>query len=153
MPRWQDVVGMVPDLAAVVEERFTAHRHHTMATLRRDGSPRISGTEVVFADGDVLIGSMPGAVKARDLLRDPRIALHSHSEDPDDDDPAAWSGDAKLSGRAVRVDRAGAAGGDALGAEWFRLEVAEIVTTVVGSTGEHLVITHWRPGMLEIHHR
>lgn len=41
---------------------------------------------------------MPGARKAADLLRDPRVAVHSASADP-----SVWTGDAKLAGRAVHV--------------------------------------------------
>jgi hypothetical protein len=41
----------------------------TLATLRRDGSPRISGTEVEFTDGQVWLGMMPGSLKALDLRR------------------------------------------------------------------------------------
>jgi Pyridoxamine 5'-phosphate oxidase len=69
-----------------------------MATLRRDGSPRISGTEVDFADGEVWFGSMPGAVKARDLQRDPRVAVHRATVDP-----KLADGDAKLAGTAEEI--------------------------------------------------
>src|SRR5215212_11551252 len=99
MPSWAKFEAEAPALAARVRERFEAHGHKTMATLRRDGSPRISGTEAQFRDGDLWIGSMWNAVKALDLRRDPRFALHSGS-----DDPPGWSGDAKVAGRAVEVD-------------------------------------------------
>lgn len=63
---------------------FAVRKHATLATLRRDGSPRISGTEVVFDDeaGEIYLGMMPGSVKALDLRRDPRLALHSPTVDP-----------------------------------------------------------------------
>lgn len=153
MPRWLTIVDTAPDLAGIVEQRFAAHRHHTMATLRGDGSPRISGTEVMFEGGDVLIGSIPGSVKVRDLQRDPRIALHSHSEDPDDADPSAWAGDAKLSGRAMRVERSDDGAGGSDDASWFRIDVEEIATVAVGPSGDHLVITHWRPDGIRVHRR
>ena len=54
-----------------------------------------------FALGDVWIGSMWMAVKARDLRRDPRYAIHSGS-----DDPPGWKGDAKIAGRVEEVDDA-----------------------------------------------
>jgi len=98
MTTWNDVESAAPDLAQRVRRRFDATLHKTMATLRRDGSPRISGTEVVFAAGDVWLGSMPNAMKARDLLRDGRCALHSA---PVDEKLA--DGDAKLAGVAVEV--------------------------------------------------
>src|SRR3954447_25289413 len=95
MPTWSDFEAEAPALAATVRERLEAHTHLTIATLRRDGSPRISGTEVTFAGGELYIGSMWRALKALDLRRDPRFALHSGSSDP-----PAWSGDAKVAGVA-----------------------------------------------------
>src|SRR4051812_12322810 len=100
MSAWSEFEREAPELAAQVRDRFTARKHHTMATLRLDGSPRISGTEVELADGELRIGSMPGAVKARDLLRDPRLAIHSATSDPPEGQPTAWEGEAKVSGTA-----------------------------------------------------
>jgi hypothetical protein len=147
---WGEVVTAAPELAGAVEARFRAHRHHTVATLRRAGSPRISGTEVVFAERAVWLGSMGGSRKAEDLRRDPRYALHSHSEDVRDDAPGRWPGDAKLAGLAVEehdpVVRTAVLGEhDEPGSHLFRLDVDEVVTTVVAPAGDHLVITLWTP--------
>ncbi len=84
-----------PQLAADVREAFTRAKHCTMATLRADGAPRISGTEVELTDGQVFIGTPDDARKALDLRRDPRVAIHSATVDPMGD---AWEGEAKLSG-------------------------------------------------------
>ena len=116
-----------------------------MATLRRDGSPRISGTEATFHEGELWWGSMPNAVKARDLRRDPRFALHSGSEDPPD-----WRGDAKIAGRAEEVlgERRGVVL-KALGAEpegdshLFRADVTELSVVQLNKTRTKLVITSW----------
>jgi Pyridoxamine 5'-phosphate oxidase len=142
MASWEQVVHEAPELAAAVRERFAARKHATMATLRADGSPRISGTEVEFADGQIWLGSMPGAMKALDLRRDPRMALHSPSVDPPEDDPESWPGEAKVAGRAVEVD-AGTGPGEEE-AHRFRIEVAEVVLTRV--RGSELVIESWHPG-------
>lgn len=40
MARWNDVVDSAPELAAAVRAFFDAHEHKTLATLRKDGSPR-----------------------------------------------------------------------------------------------------------------
>src|SRR5919107_3710419 len=98
MPSWSAFDSAAPDLAARVRERLDAHVHKTLATVRGDGSPRISGTETQLSDGELWIGSMWNARKALDLLRDPRFALHSGT-----DDPPAWTGDAKVAGNAVHV--------------------------------------------------
>ena len=81
MPSWSVVEDEAPELAAPARRFLDAHVHKTLATLRRDGSPRISGTEVAFAEGELWLGSMWRSLKALDLLRDPRFALHSGSAD------------------------------------------------------------------------
>ncbi len=82
MPSWSEIEAEVPDQAARAHAFFDAFAHETLATLRRDGSPRISAVEVDFVDGDVRIGSWWQAAKARDLQRDAGFALHSGSADP-----------------------------------------------------------------------
>jgi hypothetical protein len=112
-----------------------------MATLRRDGSPRISGTEVTFEDGELSFGMMPGAVRAMDLRRDPRMALHSATVDPPGDDPNSWLGDAKISGLGIEVKNPEPADGSSR----FRLDIVEVVLTKVGTPADHLVIESWTP--------
>ncbi|BCB90641.1 pyridoxamine 5'-phosphate oxidase [Phytohabitans suffuscus] len=133
-----------PELAAAVRRLFDAHRHKTIATLRRDGGPRISGTECEFRDGDLWFGSMWMARKAVDLRRDPRFALHSGSDDPPEGDPSTWSGDAKLSGRVVEDAERTEPGGER--SHVFRADIDEVVWTRVGSPADHLVIEMWRAG-------
>jgi hypothetical protein len=134
MPSWAKFEAEAPELAARVRERLEAHGHKTIATLRRDGSPRISGTEAVFEDGDLWIGSMLGALKARDLQRDPRYALHSASEDPD-----VWTGDAKVAGVAEEVTSADGK------SHRFRLDILEASTVELDDERKHLVISVWTP--------
>ena len=146
---WAGFAAEAPEFAAFVRERIEAHRHRTMATLRADGSPRISGIEVTISDGEFWIGGLPGSRKFDDLRRDPRVAIHSGS-----DDPPAFRGDARLSGRAVQVDDEAlksaflvAAGGGPPGPfELFKLEIGEASTVREADTHDHLVIEFWRPG-------
>jgi pyridoxamine 5'-phosphate oxidase-like protein len=150
MASWSEVEAAAPELAARARAAFDAHRHKVLATLRRDGSPRLSGIEAGFVDGELLLGMMPGSRKALDLRRDPRLALHSASVDPPDD-PTTWPGDAKLAGRAVEVDdpaRLNQLGGGEQpeGAQLFRVDVTELVHTRVGNPADHLVIDVWREG-------
>ncbi|MGH8900683.1 MAG: pyridoxamine 5'-phosphate oxidase family protein [Egibacteraceae bacterium] len=145
-----------PEFAATVRAFFDAYRHKTLATLRKDGSPRISGIEAHFATGELWLGMMHGSRKAQDLQRDPRFALHSASVDPDDRDPSAWRGDAKLSGLAVEITdpetleaalqaigHEEPSGGEA---HMFRAAIREAVVTRVGDPADHLVIELWREG-------
>jgi hypothetical protein len=100
MAWWEDLAAAEPDFAQRVRARFAVRKHATLASLRRDGSPRISGTEVRFDESGLRLGGMPNSLKALDLRRDPRLALHCPTEDTPDDDPSSWAGDAKIAGRA-----------------------------------------------------
>ena len=70
MPSWNEVERAAPQLAAVVQARFDAYRHKILGTLRADGSPRLSGIETTFKDGELWLGMMPDSRKAQDLRRD-----------------------------------------------------------------------------------
>ena len=142
MTSWDDVAAAEPEFAGRVRALFEAQKHMTLATLRRDGSPRISGTEVRFAGGEVVLGMMRGSRKALDLLRDPRMALHSPMVDAPEGDPSAWLGDAKIAGLAV----AGSDPDASRDAAHFRIDITEVVLTRVGSPADHLVIESWHPG-------
>jgi Pyridoxamine 5'-phosphate oxidase len=135
VPSWAEFEAEAPELAARVRELLDAHGHKTIATIRRDGSPRISGTETEFSDGELWIGSMLDALKARDLQRDPRFALHSASEDPD-----VWTGDAKLAGVAEEVSAPDAT------SHRFRLDLREVSTVGLDEARKFLVIEVWKPG-------
>ena len=135
MPSWSEFEAEAPELAARVRERLDAHAHKTIATIRRDGSPRISGIETELADGELWIGSMRDALKARDLQRDPRFALHSASEEPD-----VWTGDAKLAGVAEEVSAPDAT------SHRFRLDFREVSTVGLNEERNALVIEAWTPG-------
>ena len=54
MASWGEIEAQAPELVAAAREFLDAFVHKTLATLRRDGSPRISGSEVIFADGELL---------------------------------------------------------------------------------------------------
>ena len=137
---WAQVEAEAPELAARVRAAFAVGKHATMATLRADGSPRISGTEVQLDDRELQIGSMPGALKARDLQRDGRVAIHSPTVDPPEGDEVSWGGEAKVAGVAVELS------GEAGGAHTFRLDLSEVVHTRVAPAGDGLLITSWHAG-------
>lgn len=153
MASWRDIEAAAPEFAAAARAFLDAHQHKTIATLRRNGAPRISGTEATFVDGDLWWGSMPNAVKAADLQRDPRFALHSASADP-----PAWKGDAKVSGRAVEVQDRVAAGalvraqgndpGDAAFTDFhlFRADISEVALVRLAESGDRLIIESWAEG-------
>jgi hypothetical protein len=149
---WAAAEAAAPELAARVLARFEATGLGYLATLRADGSPRISGVEPLFAAGELWLGMMPGSRKAADLRREPRFAFHAANADKQ-----VPEGDAKLSGRAVPVDDDGditayrAAFESATGQAppegplvLFRVEVDELTFTHV--EGDELVLDWWRAG-------
>jgi hypothetical protein len=147
MPSWSEVEAQAPELAARARDILDAHRHKTIATLRRDSSPRISGIEAEIKDGELWFGSMWRAVKALDLQRDGRFALHSGSSDP-----PGWTADAKLAGHAEEItdpDRIEAFRSSDTPAGPFHLfcaDITELVVTGLGEPADHLVIESWHAG-------
>jgi len=138
---WQDVEQAEPEFAQRVRALFDAHQHKTIATLRADGSPRISGIETVFEEGELVFGSMPNARKGADLTRDPRFALHSATIDPVEGSEAEWPGEAKISGRAI----AGGPITEGPDGDRFRADIADVVHTHLNEEATMLVIEWWTP--------
>jgi len=97
--RWGEFERAAPELATLGRERFENARLALIGTLRRDGSPRISPVEPYLVAGQLLLGMEWPTSKARDVLHDPRCALHSAVSDPDGAD-----GEFKLYGRALLVE-------------------------------------------------
>jgi len=138
MASWAEFEQAEPALASRVRALLESRKHLTMATLRQDGSPRISGTEIQIVDGRLQIGSMPGAVKALDLMRDPRVAIHGPTTDPPEERPAGWVGEAKVAGVARQEDS-----GDT--SHRFVIDITEVVITRLNEAGDRLVIESWHP--------
>jgi pyridoxamine 5'-phosphate oxidase-like protein len=141
MTAWRDVEQAEPGFAQRVRGLFDAHRHKTIATLRADGAPRISGIEAAFKDGELAFGSMPNARKGADLRRDPRFALHSATVDPVEGSEAQWPGEAKISGRAI----AGEPAAEGPESDRFRADIAEVVHTHLNPEATRLVVEWWTP--------
>ncbi|SED60897.1 hypothetical protein SAMN05216532_5090 [Streptomyces sp. 2231.1] len=143
---WAAFAAAEPDFARTVERRFGAFRHHVLATLRKDGSPRTSGLEADFRAGELWLGMMDGSLKARDLRRDPRFALQANPGGGTD----LGGGDVRIAGRAYE---AGAETKAWYGEEveppqpfhLFRTEVTEVVLTRVEDE-TYLVVKVWKPG-------
>jgi hypothetical protein len=151
MASWAELAAAEPELAARVRARLEAGAHKTLATIRADGGPRISGNEAWIAGDDLWFGCMWRAARARDLRRDPRFALHTASADP-----PGWAGDASLSGRAEEVDLGDTAlvavameGVDQVPpGPWhlFRGDLTEVLMVALNDAGDRLVVEVWRPG-------
>jgi hypothetical protein len=143
---WADFRAAEPAFADTVQKRFQQYKHHVLATLRKDGSPRVTGLEVVFRMDELWLGMMPNSRKALDLRRDPRFAIQAN---PGPDAEMA-DGDIRISGRALEVTDAGTLARFVQEEKppepfhLFRTELAEVVRT--GLDGDDLVVQVWRPG-------
>ncbi|HEY8978376.1 MAG TPA: pyridoxamine 5'-phosphate oxidase family protein [Streptomyces sp.] len=144
---WSAFRTAEPTLATTVEERFAQHTHHVLATLRRDGSPRTSGIEVRFHDGELWLGMMPGSLKSRDLHRDPRFALQANPGEG----TGMGGGDVRISGRALEVHDGPLKASYVKEVEppepfhLFRAELTEVTRTFVEDE-TYLVVEVWQPG-------
>ncbi|HEX2808879.1 MAG TPA: pyridoxamine 5'-phosphate oxidase family protein [Kineosporiaceae bacterium] len=147
MVNWREFERREPEFAAAVAARFAAHKHKTMATVRADGGPRICGTEAELVDGDLWLGGMTGNRRFADLRRDPRIEIHSGSDEPD-----VWSGDARVGGEAIEVTdpveherfRGGTGEVPPGPFELFRIDLRTAVLIRLDAEREHLLIDSWQ---------
>jgi hypothetical protein len=93
-----DLDAAAPSIAAFARGRIEATGLCFLGTTRADGWPRVSPIELFTHDGRMYVGSMPAAVKAKDLQRDPRCCVVTPLADKDD-----MAGEAKLFCRAREV--------------------------------------------------
>ncbi|MEV7130409.1 pyridoxamine 5'-phosphate oxidase family protein [Streptomyces sp. NPDC093260] len=138
---WHEVRAREPEFAARVRQRFQKTKQCTLATIRKSGAPRISATELDFAEDELWLGCIAGSVKAEDLRRDPRLALHCGTIDIPETHQGAWVGDAKLAGVAHEFTDPGRPGGS----HRFRIAVTEITYLTIAPTEDHLVLETWHP--------
>ena len=94
--RWDEFERACPEIARIATQRFETDQLVMVGTLRTDGSPRISPCECDFGEGRLFVSMMWRSRKALDLLRDPRVVVHSVTSDKD-----GSQGDVKVYGRIV----------------------------------------------------
>jgi Pyridoxamine 5'-phosphate oxidase len=135
-----------PEFAARVVRLFDAGRHKTIATLRADGSPRISGIECEFVDGELRFGSMTGSRKGTDLKRDPRFALHGPTFHPEEGKESDWPGEAKIAGWAMPASPIPANEvSEQPDGEMFVADITEVAITGLNAEATKLVVESWTP--------
>ena len=74
---WSQIEPAQPRLAELGQQRLIEPGVVLVATIRRDGTPRLSPVEPLVMDGSLWLSMMWQSTKAADLLRDPRVLLHS----------------------------------------------------------------------------
>ena len=91
---WSSVEDEAPGVAQAVRACFDARRMKCLATMRRNGWPRLSETSgVLLAEGQLWLALIHSA-KARDLHADARVGIHCGS--PSDE----WRTSARVTGWA-----------------------------------------------------
>jgi hypothetical protein len=75
--RWSEFENASPRLADVGRSRLEQPGVVLVATIRKDGTPRLSPVEPLFWEGDLWLSMMWKSKKADDLHRDPRLLVHS----------------------------------------------------------------------------
>ena len=156
MASFADVERVEPDLADRVRAILSSTTNAVLGTIRRDGSPRLSGADPYFHDGQLRIWSMPQARKGQDLRRDPRVALHSipwDSRQLRDGAADVGAADAKINGTAVLSTDAGdvtafrawlkSERGFEPPEDWDLFTIDIDALTIISADGGQLVVDRW----------
>ena len=77
MLTWDELEQAAPEIAAHGRELIEKFQFVLVGTLTKDGSPRITPVEAYIVDGHLLASMIPRSLKARDLVRDPRVYVHA----------------------------------------------------------------------------
>ena len=77
MRTWAELETDAPEITALGRELLERFQFVLVGTLTKDGSPRVNPCEAYLIDGHLLLNMMPRSLKALDLLRDPRIYVHT----------------------------------------------------------------------------
>src|SRR3982751_3616560 len=97
---WKSLEDQQPELAAFGAERLNGKVAY-LATIRKDGSPRVHPVTPIIGQGHLFVFMEPTSPKGHDLQRDGRYALHCSVSDS-----SGASGEFFVSGRAKLVENA-----------------------------------------------
>ncbi len=95
---WQNLEETQPELAAFGAERLNGKVAY-LATIRKDGSPRVHPVTPIIGHGHLFVFMEPTSPKGYDLRRDGRYAIHCAVSDNSGD-----SGEFIVTGRAYLTD-------------------------------------------------
>lgn len=154
MVAWKDLAEQAPHIAEIFARRHRAAGNLCLlATLRADGSPRISPMEPRILEGQLVMVGMPDTTKFRDLERDPRFCLHTATVDPyvGDGDVKIWAEVRDLQDdefhERFAQDLFESSGFDVRDEEFDPFYVADITgASSIELEDNQLVITIWKPG-------
>ena len=104
MKSWSEFTIEEPELAEIGKNLLFQSRPHVglafLATLRRNGAPRLHPVSPVFSNGHLYVFIPPTSPKCADLKRDGRYAMQAFPV-PDNEDNEEFY----LAGRAVCIEK------------------------------------------------
>src|SRR6476469_9324453 len=95
---WKTLEAQQPELAAMGGERLNGQVAY-LATVRKDGSPRVHPMTPIIGQGHLFVFMEPTSPKGHDLRRDPRYAIHCSVSDT-----SGASGEFIVTGQAHMTD-------------------------------------------------
>ena len=106
MATWAELAADEPGLAIEGERLLRPFTLAFLATVRADGGPRVHPVTITLHEGRLYVFLVDGTPKRRDLLRDPRYALHSFPSFPGGTVDSYVDDELVLSGTARPVEHA-----------------------------------------------
>src|SRR5215207_9410032 len=97
---WKSLEDQQPELAAFGAERLHGNVAY-LATVRKDGSPRVHPITPVIGQGHLFVFMEPTSPKGHDLRRDQRYAIHCSVSDN-----SGSSGEFIVTGKARFIENA-----------------------------------------------
>ena len=102
MKTWKDFSSEEPEIAEIGEQILCQSRAHVgrafLATLRKDGAPRLHPVSLVLSNGHLYVLIPPGSPKCADLIRDGRFCLQAYPPAQNEADREFY-----IAGRAERI--------------------------------------------------
>ena len=95
---WKIFKSQSPDLAEFAKARLH-NKVAYLATIRKDGSPRVHPFTPIIGEGHFFVFMEPTSPKGHDLRRDPRFAVHCSVSDT-----SGESGEVIVTGKAVFIE-------------------------------------------------
>lgn len=119
-----------------------------MATVRADGRPRVSGTNIYITDGMMWLGMMPAAARRHDLEARTWCSVHSA---PLNAELPHGEGDVRVDADVRRLDDAEShrllhaigRGDDSVTGVYFELLIRSM--SLIEVDGDELAVTSWSP--------
>ena len=142
---WKTFETQSPELAEYARMRLH-NKVAYLATIRKDGSPRVHPFTPIIGEGHFFVFMEPTSPKGHDLRRDPRFAIHCSVSDE-----SGESGEVIVMGRAEFIEDAGLrvtaerVSPDKPVARYILFEFhPEAVTTTEYPDGGSPIRTHWK---------